>query len=155
MERRGPDNASEREVARRVSLRLARQAVLTREPDPLVLSVVLDESVLLRVAGNEDVMRGQLDRLLRDARSPRIHVRVLPLRLGEFSGGFGSFSVLTAPESDQPYMAYVRDRSGPHYLERPWEVQAHIELFNYLEDVVLSHFESLVLIDTVNRERYQ
>ena len=49
------------EMERRVQARLKRQQLLTREP-PLELSVVLDESALLRQLADRPVMRQQLER---------------------------------------------------------------------------------------------
>jgi transcriptional regulator with XRE-family HTH domain len=155
VERRGPRPVSEAEVAKYVGLRLARQDVLDRQPEPLDLSVILDESVLYRVAGCEEVMAGQLDRLVEQAGRPTIDVRVLPFASGEFSAAFGSFTLLTAPEATMPYMAYVKDRAGPHYLDRVHEVETHMELFSYLAGVALSRDDSLDLIRAVTKERYR
>ena len=58
------------EVARRVRLRMARQAILHRPIGPPVLQVALDESVLRRPAGGAEVMAGQLDRLAESPNSP-------------------------------------------------------------------------------------
>jgi hypothetical protein len=155
VERLVPGEISEAEVARYVDMRLARQEVLDREPEPLRLSVVLDESVLYRVAGDGDVMAEQLDHLAELAERPSIDVRVLTLDRNVFVAAFGSFTVLTAQDSAAPYMAYVKDRVGPHYLDRQHEVDSHIELFSYLADVALSPSKSLDLIRTVCKERYR
>ncbi|REE98175.1 helix-turn-helix domain-containing protein [Thermomonospora umbrina] len=64
-------------IARRVEVRMRRQELLTR-PGPLNLSVVLDESVLLRRVGDRATMRGQLSRLLDTALLPNVDVRILP-----------------------------------------------------------------------------
>ena len=98
------------EVDRWVSHRLARQEVLHREPDPLKLAVVLDESVLYRVAGDGEVMAEQLDHLAGAAERPNIDVRVLPLDRGTHVAGWGSFTVLTSRGAAEPYMACVSDR---------------------------------------------
>ena len=100
------------EVDRWVGHRLARQAVLSREPDPLRLSVVLDECVLLRVAGDGEVMADQLPHLAAQAERPNVDVRVLPLDQGTHVAGFGSFTVLTSLGATEPYMACVMDRAG-------------------------------------------
>lgn len=65
-------------IERLVRVRMQRQRVLERAPVPR-LSVVLDESVLLRRIGDETVMREQLQRLAREAERPDISLRILPL----------------------------------------------------------------------------
>lgn len=141
---------------RRVKARIARQEVLTRQPDPLVLSVVLDESVLYRTAGsNPSVMRDQLNHLVMSATRPTIDVRVVTLDAGVFLSAFGAFTVLTSPSSPEPYMACVEDRAGPHYLDRVHDVAAHVDLFHHLCDVALSPCDSIDLIRSIAKERYQ
>lgn len=64
-------------VERRVRVRMRRQEVLSRNP-PLELKVVLDESVLRRRIGDNDVMYEQLLRLAREAERPNVSVQILP-----------------------------------------------------------------------------
>jgi transcriptional regulator with XRE-family HTH domain len=154
VESRGPDLISEGEVTRRIDLRLSRQRVLRRKDDPLRLSAVIDESVLYRVAGDAEVMAAQLDRLAEEVGRENIGLRVLPFAAGDFSAAFGSFSVLAPRGDTEPFMAYVKDRAGPHYLDRRYDVEVHAGLFAYLESVSLSSGESLDLIRTVVQERY-
>jgi transcriptional regulator with XRE-family HTH domain len=63
---------------RRVQVRMIRQQALTRDP-PLELSVVLDESTLLRKICDRPVMYAQLQRLAEAAELPNVTIQVLPL----------------------------------------------------------------------------
>jgi hypothetical protein len=66
-------------IERRVQVRMIRQeALMAREP-PLELSVVLDESVLLRRIGNHSIMHAQIKRLVEAADLPNVTLRILPL----------------------------------------------------------------------------
>lgn len=65
-------------VEQRVKLRMRRQERLTSEP-PVRLSVVLDESVLLRRLGDNEMMRSQLQHLADVGARPNVDLRVLPL----------------------------------------------------------------------------
>ena len=87
VERTAAGSPTEEEVERWVRVRLARQAVLDREPDPLRLSVVLDEAVLRRVAGDREVMAEQIDHLVMMAERPNVDIRVLPLDPGTHARG--------------------------------------------------------------------
>lgn len=155
VERVGPGAGPEDEITRRVESRIARQAVLDREPDPLDLSVVLDESVLHRRAGDDDVMGDQLEHLADVALRPNVDLRVLPLTAGVFGAAFGAFQVLTSPGADAPYMACVEDRAGPHYLDRSQEIEAHATLFQYLSEVALPPADSVELLRSVAKEKYR
>jgi transcriptional regulator with XRE-family HTH domain len=154
IERVDPAAATEEAVRQKVDARLARQRVLTRQPDPLALSVVLDESVLHRIAGDRTVMAEQLGHLVDVTDRPTIKVRVLPFDAGVFSAAFGSFTVLTSPGSPCPYMACVEDRAGVHYLDRPHEIHAHIFLFEHLLRVALSPEDSVDMIRALAKENY-
>jgi transcriptional regulator with XRE-family HTH domain len=62
----------------RVRVRMIRQQTLTQDP-LLQLSVVIDESVLLRRIGGRELMRAQLLHLAKIAELPNVDLRVLPL----------------------------------------------------------------------------
>jgi hypothetical protein len=65
-------------VERLVRVRMRRQQVLTRE-SPVQICAVLDESILKRRIGDEQVMHDQLAHLAELADRPNITVRILPL----------------------------------------------------------------------------
>src|SRR6516162_2423724 len=64
-------------IGRLVRVRMQRQQILDREGTEL--SVVLDESVLLRRIGDDSVMCEQLEHLAREAERPNLTLRILPL----------------------------------------------------------------------------
>jgi transcriptional regulator with XRE-family HTH domain len=65
-------------IERLVRVRMQRQLVLTREP-PVQLSVVLDESILRRRIGDEQVMYDQLTHLAELSSRQNVAIRILPL----------------------------------------------------------------------------
>jgi transcriptional regulator with XRE-family HTH domain len=154
VERVGPSPMSDDHVAQKVETRIARQAVLTREPGPLQLRVVLDESVLYRVAGSSTVMADQLAHLAKVAELPNVEVRVLPLTAGVFSAAFGAFSVFASADSPEPFMVVTEDRSGPHYVDRATELEAHIQLHQFLRGAALDPAASIDLVHRT-QERYR
>ena len=76
--RRGHLAAPEDEIARRVSLRMKRQQILSR-PDGPKLWAVVDETALRRRLGGPGVMEAQLERLIELAGQPNIALYVVPL----------------------------------------------------------------------------
>jgi hypothetical protein len=72
-----------------VETRISRQAILTRDaPRPPSVLCVIDESVLYRDIGGSEVMREQLEHLIR-ASSHRVKIQIVPsLHHGGLSGAF-------------------------------------------------------------------
>jgi transcriptional regulator with XRE-family HTH domain len=140
-------------IARRVETRMARQGVLDRQPHPLRLHVILDESVLYRVAGDEAVMADQLDHLVDMSTRPNVDLRVLAFGSRMFA--FGSFTLLTSPRASAPYMAITEDRGGPHYMDRPNELDAHSALYARLAEVALDPVTTIEHINSTAKERYR
>lgn len=149
-----PGPVTQEGIRKRVKIRMARQGVLQRQPEPVHLSVVLDESVLHRVTGGPEVMAAQLDHLADMAEAPNVDLRVLPLDAGVHSASFGGFIVL-ASQGQDPQMVCVEDRTGIRYLEGAHAVDAHLTVFDHLCDHALTTNETIDLIRTTAKERYQ
>lgn len=145
----------EKEAARRVELRIARQSVLYRSPDPLRLRTIIDESALLRRAGSDTVMATQLDHLIETGELDNVTVQIMPLSAAVFLAGFGAFTLFVSPESSEPYMACTEDAVGANYLDRTHDIGEHVALFERLAEAALSPAESVDLIHSVSKERYQ
>jgi transcriptional regulator with XRE-family HTH domain len=84
-------------IARAVEYRMRRQAILERKRPPK-LSIVLDESVLLRPVGGSKVMHAQLMHLADLMDRPNIDLRVLPLSAGAHAGLSGQFQIFEMPD---------------------------------------------------------
>lgn len=146
----------EETAQQRVQARIARQAVLYRTENPLELHVLLDESVLLRTAGSAQVMAGQLDHLAHITHDhPTVEIRIIPLDAEGFHAAWGSFVVLTSPGSTTPYMACAVDGVGARYLDRPGEVEAHVDVFEQLTEASQPPDESRETILAILQERYR
>lgn len=128
---------TEDEVLRRTEVRLARQSVLHREPDPLHLHCLIDESILHRTLGDPPAMKGQLEHLLDMAALPTVELRVVALDDAAYGAAFGAFQLLTSPGSTRPYIACSEDLTGKHYHDSAEVVAAHLELFQHLYDQAL------------------
>jgi transcriptional regulator with XRE-family HTH domain len=144
--RSGTAERSDEELARHVELRMARQAVLDRDPDPLRLWVALDEAVLRRVVGSPALMAEQLRHLAEMAQRPKVTIQVMPYSGGAYPGMTGRFQILEFPWPSDPGVAYVEHRAGSLYLEEPKEIEAHSVAFEHTCAVALSPRQSLTLI---------
>lgn len=138
------------ETDRRIRARTIRQQLLTTDP-PLQLSVVMDESVLHRRFGDNDVMREQLERLVEFSRLPNVKMRILRLD-GNHPIGCGAFYGLQFPRAHEvalPDLVAVEHLLGSYYLEDPEETYKFRVTFENLMASSLSAVESRALIRQV------
>ncbi|TDB97470.1 helix-turn-helix transcriptional regulator [Actinomadura sp. 7K534] len=102
-----------------VAERMARQEILTRR-DPCTLMAILDTAAVLRVFGDEDVMRAQLSHLLEISERPNIYIRVTSDRLIGYGGVGGGFTVMHTPTGDLGFANYG---STAHMSLDPADIQ--------------------------------
>ncbi|GHE44731.1 transcriptional regulator [Streptosporangium violaceochromogenes] len=127
----GYPNAPEEEVRRRVRLRMARQRIL-RNPDPPHLWAVLDEAVLRRPLGGSEVMRGQIDHILRALDLPNVTVQIVPFSVGGHAAAGGPFSILRFSQPDLPDVVYMEQLTSAVYLEKRDDVDSYLEVMERL-----------------------
>ena len=123
----GHDGDPPREIERRVRLRMARQAVLSR-PDPPNLWAVLDEAVLRRPVGSPAVMEGQLKHLIKMAELPNVTIQIIPFQAGGHSAAGGPFSILRFAEPDLPDVVYLEQLTSALYLDKPEVVDSYLRV---------------------------
>lgn len=133
-------------IERLVKFRVDRQAILTRPRKPLRLSVVLDESALLRAIGNREVMADQLRHLGEMGRRSNVDIRVLPFDSGNPVSSHG-FTIVEFPWPDDRGMVYFDLVSGGLSREPVNEVDAYRLVFDHLCAKALSPADSLALIE--------
>jgi transcriptional regulator with XRE-family HTH domain len=94
----GRPNDTPEAVERRVALRVARQAILTRDTPPQ-LWFILNEAALHRVrALPVAAAKEQLGRLAAATDLPNVTLQVLPFSIGPHAGMDGAFTMLRFPE---------------------------------------------------------
>ena len=141
VERATENLLTDEQVQDRIDLRQARQAALHRRDDPLHLTAVLPEHLLLGVIGSPDVMSEQLDHLSVVAQLPNVELLVLPA--DERSVCFvNGFELLARRRNADPFMVVTADVEGPHYVEDPDRVAKFVRRFRHLVESALTPFES-------------
>jgi transcriptional regulator with XRE-family HTH domain len=133
---------------RLVELRMRRQQRLYVNEDPLKIHLILDEDVLHRPVGGQQVMRAQLKRLLTDAQRPNITIQVLPFRVGAHPGVNGPFQVLTFVEHEDADLVYVESHLGEIFLEKERDVAVYERMFEELARMSLTREQSMALATT-------
>lgn len=141
----GPD-----EIERLVDIRMKRQEILSR-PHPPHLWAVLDESVIRRVVGSPETMRGQLDRLLETTDSGHVTLQVLPFSKGAHAAALGSFVIIGGPEPSLD-VVYVDFHTGSLFLEKEKELERYRLAFEYLRAQALDLEASSAMIHRARKE---
>jgi transcriptional regulator with XRE-family HTH domain len=137
-------------IEQRVAVRMARQAVLTRQPPPQ-LWTILDEAVLRRPIGGADVLRRQLGRLVEASERSMVTIQVLPFSAGGHPGLAGSFMVLEFPGAADHPLVYSEGLTGGVFRSRPEDLRSYISSFEALRAAALTPAESAEFIAAVAR----
>jgi len=120
-----------KEINRRVKLRMARQAILSR-PNPPSLWVVLDEAVLRRPIGGPATMRAQLKHLIEMSQRPNVTVQVIPFKAGGHAAAGGAFSLLRFAEHDLSDVVFLEQLNSAQYLDKPDVVDGYLAVMERL-----------------------
>jgi hypothetical protein len=140
-------------IQRRVALRMARQAVLTRDPPPN-LQIILDEAVLHREVGGREVLRRQLIRLLEAGDRPGVELLILPFSAGAHAGQTESFMVLEFAEGTRSPVVHIEGLTGGLFRVTSTEVEIYQDAFDDLRERALSAEQSRTAIaETVDAIR--
>ena len=131
---------TEHDISKRIEVRERRQDLLNPSSG-LAYSVVLDESILLRVMGSPKIMSDQLKALLDRADQPNINLRIVLLSAGAHPGQQGGFTILDLPR-DVSDVVYVDTLAGQLFLETPEELERHRRIFHSLDQIALGQAES-------------
>ena len=129
-----------------VAARMRRQEIL-HGPNPPRLHVVLEERVLHRPVGDDVVLRGQVDHLMRAAAEPHIRIQVIPSSIGAHPCLDGPFIILGFADHSQRDVVYTENPAGALFVDKESVVRQHRDLFDYLATrVALDEAASLDLL---------
>ena len=117
----GHGGATPEEIARRADLRMARKQMLQRDESPR-LWAVLDEAVLRRPIGGKEVLREQIESLLRACEQPSVRLQVIPFSSGGHAAAGGAFTILRFPYPDMPDVVYLEHLTSGLYLDKREDV---------------------------------
>lgn len=137
---------SDERVEELVQLRMARKALFDRDPLPMI-EIIIDEAVLRRVIGSEEIMREQLLYLVECARRRNVTLLVLPLdagKYGEYDGGRGEMNLIETPEHE--HLAYLEPQDESLLISDPAKVSVYAQRYAKIRSQALGPRESLDLI---------
>jgi len=114
----GTAELTEADIELRQRVRIGRQGVLDREPEPLRAWVVIDEAALWRIVGDPAIQIAQLEYLLEVIRKyPRVTILVIPFAAGAHTGSQGSFTIMDFPWAHDPGVVYVENQYDSQFME--------------------------------------
>jgi transcriptional regulator with XRE-family HTH domain len=102
-----PDN-----VDALVDLRMQRQELLVREASPPGLHFIMDEAVIRRLVGGQDVMRRQLRHLRELANYPNVTIRIVPFGQGLYPRFRIPYVLFEFPDPEDEAVLYVENPLG-------------------------------------------
>jgi transcriptional regulator with XRE-family HTH domain len=138
------DPGTSAEVVRnRIEIRLTRQRLLEQVTPPALICV-LDESVISRIVGEQEVAPDQLARLIELASRPNITIQIVPFTAGLHRGLLEPFIILEFPDpedGDVLYLESSRDAIFSH--DEDGEISGYREVFEQLRNISFSRADTL------------
>ncbi|MFJ3437637.1 DUF5753 domain-containing protein [Streptomyces cyaneofuscatus] len=137
---------SDERVEELVQLRMARKALFDRDPLPMI-EIIIDESILRRVIGSEEIMREQLLYLVECAQRRNVTLLVLPLdagKYGEYAGARGEMDLMETSEHE--HLVYLEPQDESLLISDPAKVSIYAQRYAKIRSQALGPRESLDLI---------
>jgi hypothetical protein len=143
--------SSPAEIERRVEVRITRQQLVLRSDSPLRFWTILDETVLARRVGSQQVTAAQCAKLIEFAARDNITIQVLPAAKGPHPATAGQFAILEFREPYDPEVVYVETMTSSLYVESDTEIYRYTLAFDHLRAAALDPEESTALISRIAR----
>ena len=132
-------------VAARIDLQ---QQTIERHPVPVSLIAVMDEAVLHRRVGPEEIRHRQLVHLVEQGQRNHVKIQIVPASRGANAGHVGAFTIASLDDADVMLMEAVQDVTTD---ERP-AIRGGLAIFDRVRWEALSGPESLELITKAAEE---
>lgn len=140
---------SDAEVEALVRLRMKRQELLART-DPVELLFVIDEAVIRRQVGGEDVMRRQVRHLVEMANRKNVTLEVVRFGAGAHPGMQGPFVIFEFPDAEDDDVLYLETSQGDLIIrDEPDELAIHAERLAALRKLSAKPKDSVAFLECV------
>jgi transcriptional regulator with XRE-family HTH domain len=141
--------ASKAQVDASVTIRMKRQELLERT-DPVELLFVVDEAVIRRQVGGEDVMRRQVRHLAKMATKENVTLEVVRFGAGAHPGMQGPFVILEFPDTEDDDVLYLETSHGELIIkDDPEEIATHEERLAALRKLSATPKDSVAFLERV------
>ncbi|MFC7265047.1 helix-turn-helix domain-containing protein [Streptomyces lutosisoli] len=142
-----PPIPDEEELNERVAARLARQELLsTRRKPPCAFSFIIEQAVLERHTGGEEVTRELLDHLLEVIDQHwNVEIQIMPLRQPVHAGLDGPLQLLETPENQ--WFGYSEGQENSRLISNPKEISLLHQRYAKLRSQALTPEDSRGLLE--------
>ncbi|MEU4683294.1 helix-turn-helix domain-containing protein [Streptomyces xinghaiensis] len=139
------------EIERFVEAKTARQDRL-RGDSPLSLWAIVSEASLRQLVGGRDVMRAQVEHVIRTAGLPSVKLQVMPFRAGAHPGMTSAFTIVSFTEPGAVDVVHMDTTSTTLWLESERDASRHAALFDRIARLSLSQHDSRALLESIREE---
>jgi transcriptional regulator with XRE-family HTH domain len=133
-------------IDRRVEIRLGRQDVLREGGVSPQASCIINEAVLRRSVGGNEVMHEQVEVLAKERDPANVTVQVLPFNSGAHPAMAGPFQILTFHDPGDLGIVHLESAMTAITLEQPEELRRYDEIWGSLQARALSPEDSRVMM---------
>jgi transcriptional regulator with XRE-family HTH domain len=133
-------------LEREVRSRLGRQDILSRDASPKLWAII-GEGALRQVVGGPDVMREQLDHLVKMSASPQAVIQILPFSAATAPGADGPAALFEF--IDSPPVAYLEGWGAGRVVENPKEVADIATALSMIKGCAMSPADSQQLMTEI------
>jgi transcriptional regulator with XRE-family HTH domain len=137
--------AGDADIDRKVAARIQRQEILHQE-EPVILSAVLNEAVLMRPVGGPRVMSEQLEQLADLAKLPNVTIQVLPMAAGGHPAMTTPYVILSFKDAPDESIVYLENLTNGQALEEPEHVGGYTMVHEKLCSMALGPDDSIALL---------
>jgi transcriptional regulator with XRE-family HTH domain len=130
-------NDTDKKVNTLVEVRMKRQELLLGREHPTLLFFILDEAVIRRLAGDQNLRKAQLEKLIAMANKPTVTIEIVPFSVGLHRGMSDTFSILEFPGPAEDIMFFESIRDAIFSYDATEEVTQYRELFEELRSISL------------------
>ncbi|GAA1819808.1 helix-turn-helix transcriptional regulator [Actinomadura chokoriensis] len=132
------------DIETEITTRVERQRLILERSDAPTLWMLVDEGVLACPIGGPEVMKRQLEHLLKMASQANVIMRIVPTAAGAHHGFDGPFQVICLPDRD---VAYAGAQNGGRLIESPLEARDFSTKFERIGAKALPEEASRALIE--------
>ncbi|MFP8884250.1 helix-turn-helix domain-containing protein [Streptomyces mangrovi] len=137
---------SDEQMEAQVAARLDRQRIIKERPNTL-FSFVMEEYIVRRRLGGDEVAREQLDHILAVARLRNVSVQIMPTDTVCHAGLDGPLALLETPDGKR--LAYSEGQESGRFIADPKEAATLHQRYATLRAQALSPYESTGLLERI------
>ena len=125
---------------------MTRQQLLQR-PDPPSLSFILDEAVIRRTIGDEELGRAQIDRLITMAAMPYVTIQIVPFNTGMYIGMAENYTIFSFADAEDHDVLYFEGAAATIFShDESGEIVVYRQMYDELSKTALPPAESLAYL---------